>query len=44
MTISDAAQRNQDALFPNHPSTLKATDPALIEGAPLHARLRLMGH
>ncbi|NOK22505.1 carboxymuconolactone decarboxylase family protein [Corallococcus carmarthensis] len=31
MAISDEAQRNHDALFPNHKSTLKETDPELIE-------------
>ena len=31
MTISDAAQRNHDELFPGHVSTLKVTDPELIE-------------
>jgi 4-carboxymuconolactone decarboxylase len=31
MAISEEAQRNHDALFPNHKSTLKATDPELIE-------------
>jgi 4-carboxymuconolactone decarboxylase len=31
MTISEQAQRNHDALFPNHVSTLKVTDPELIE-------------
>jgi 4-carboxymuconolactone decarboxylase len=30
-TISDAAQRNHDELFPGHVSTLKVTDPELIE-------------
>jgi len=54
MTITPNAQRNHDALFPDHPSTLKATDPELveifdnwafdevIEAAPLDPRLRLM--
>jgi 4-carboxymuconolactone decarboxylase len=54
MAISDAAQRNHDELFPNHRSTLEATDPELveifdnwafdevIEDAPLDVRLRLM--
>ena len=54
MAISDAAQRNHDALFPNHRSTLKVNDPELIEifdnwafddvveDAPLDVRLRLM--
>ena len=31
MAISENAQRNHDALFPNHVSTLKLTDPELIE-------------
>ena len=31
MPIREEAQRNHDALFPNHASTLKATDPELIE-------------
>lgn len=31
MAISPAARRNHDALFPNHHSTLKGTDPELIE-------------
>ena len=31
MAISEQAQRNHDALFPNHASTLKMTDPELIE-------------
>jgi 4-carboxymuconolactone decarboxylase len=31
MAISEEAQRNHDALFPNHKSTLKETDPELIE-------------
>ncbi len=31
MTISDDAQRNHDELFPGHVSTLKVTDPELIE-------------
>ena len=31
MSITEAAQRNHDALFPNHRSTLKVTDPELIE-------------
>jgi 4-carboxymuconolactone decarboxylase len=31
MAISQEAQRNHDALFPNHISTLKETDPELIE-------------
>jgi 4-carboxymuconolactone decarboxylase len=29
--LSDAARANHEALFPNHRSTLKATDPELIE-------------
>jgi 4-carboxymuconolactone decarboxylase len=29
--ISEAAQRNHEELFPNHRSTLKVTDPELIE-------------
>jgi 4-carboxymuconolactone decarboxylase len=31
MAISEKAQRNHDALFPNHQSTLKVTDPELVE-------------
>jgi 4-carboxymuconolactone decarboxylase len=31
MTISETAQRNHDELFPGHVSTLKVTDPELIE-------------
>lgn len=31
MAISEAAQCNHDKVFPNHHSTLKATDPELIE-------------
>jgi 4-carboxymuconolactone decarboxylase len=31
MAISEAAQRNHNALFPNHQSTLKMTDPELVE-------------
>jgi 4-carboxymuconolactone decarboxylase len=31
MAISENAQRNHDELFPNHVSTLKVTDPELIE-------------
>jgi 4-carboxymuconolactone decarboxylase len=31
MAISETAQRNHDALFPQHVSTLKVTDPELIE-------------
>jgi 4-carboxymuconolactone decarboxylase len=54
MPITDAAQHNHDVLFPNHRSTLKATDPELVEifdnwafdevhqDAPLEIRTRLM--
>lgn len=54
MAISEAAQRNHDPLFPNHVSTLKVTDPELIEifdnwafdevieAAEMDVRLRLM--
>jgi 4-carboxymuconolactone decarboxylase len=31
MAISDAAAKNHDELFPGHVSTLKVTDPELIE-------------
>jgi 4-carboxymuconolactone decarboxylase len=31
MAISEVAQRNHDQLFPNHVSTLKVSDPELIE-------------
>jgi 4-carboxymuconolactone decarboxylase len=31
MAITETAQRNHNALFPNHISTLKVTDPELIE-------------
>jgi len=31
MAIREDAQRNHDQLFPNHESTLKVTDPELIE-------------
>jgi len=31
MAISETAKRNHEALFPNHRSTLKVTDPELIE-------------
>src|SRR5208283_1239933 len=31
MAISHEAQREHDALFPNHKSTLKVTDPEFIE-------------
>ena len=54
MAITATAQRNHDGLFPDHQSTLKATDPELVEifdnwafddvihDAPLEVRLRLM--
>jgi 4-carboxymuconolactone decarboxylase len=54
MAITDDARRNHDALFPNHVSALKVTDPELVEifdnwafdevpkDAPLDARTRLM--
>lgn len=54
MAISETAQRNHDELFPGHVSTLKVTDPELIEvfdnfafdevlrHAPLDTRTRLM--
>ena len=54
MAITPNAQRHHDALFPDHRSTLRATDPELvevfdnwafgevIEDAPLDVRLRLM--
>ena len=54
MAISDTAQRNHDAMFPDHRSTLKVTDPELVElfdnwafdevmkDAPLDPRTRLM--
>ena len=54
MAITDAAQKNHDALFPNHASTLARTDPELVEvfddrafdevlrGGTLDARTRLM--
>jgi len=54
MAITQTAERNHDALFPDHQSTLKITDPELIEifdnwafdevieDAPLDARLRLL--
>jgi 4-carboxymuconolactone decarboxylase len=54
MTISQAAQRNHDQLFPNQHSTLRVSDPELVEifdnwafdeviaDAPLDVRLRLM--
>jgi 4-carboxymuconolactone decarboxylase len=29
--VSEAAHRNHEELFPNHKSTLKVTDPELIE-------------
>ncbi len=31
MSISETAHKNHEELFPNHKSTLKATDPELIE-------------
>jgi len=31
MAISEEAQRNHDALFPDHHSTLKVTDPEFIK-------------
>jgi 4-carboxymuconolactone decarboxylase len=31
MSISETANRNHEKLFPNHKSTLKVTDPELIE-------------
>jgi 4-carboxymuconolactone decarboxylase len=31
MAISKEAARNHEALFPNHKSTLKVTDPDLVE-------------
>jgi 4-carboxymuconolactone decarboxylase len=31
MAISEEAQRNHDALFPDHHSTLKVTDPEFDE-------------
>ena len=31
MCISETAQKNHEELFPNHKSTLKVTDPELIE-------------
>jgi 4-carboxymuconolactone decarboxylase len=31
MAVSKEAQRNHDSLFPNHKSTLKVTDPELVE-------------
>ena len=54
MTITQTAQRNLDAVFPNHEPTLKVSDPELVEifanwafdeviaDAPLDVRLRLM--
>jgi 4-carboxymuconolactone decarboxylase len=30
MAISEEAQRNHDALFPDHHSTLKVTDPPYV--------------
>lgn len=31
MSISETASKNHEELFPNHKSTLKVTDPELIE-------------
>lgn len=31
MSISEIANKNHEELFPNHQSTLKITDPELIE-------------
>ncbi len=31
MPISEEAQRNHDAMFPDHASTLRETDPELVE-------------
>ncbi|WP_224961543.1 hypothetical protein [Geomonas subterranea] len=31
MAISETAEKNHDELFPNHQSTLKVTDPEMIE-------------
>jgi 4-carboxymuconolactone decarboxylase len=31
MSISERAEKNHEELFPNHKSTLKVTDPELIE-------------
>ena len=31
MSISEKANRNHEEMFPNHKSTLKVTDPELIE-------------
>jgi 4-carboxymuconolactone decarboxylase len=54
MSISENAQRHHDQLFPDHVSTLKVTDPELIEifdnwafdevieAVPMDVRLRLM--
>jgi len=54
MAISDAAQRNHHAIFPDHHSTLKVNDPEFVElfdnrafdevmsDAPLDPRTRLM--
>jgi len=54
MAISDTARRNHDAMFPDHRSTLKVTDPELVElfdnwafdevmrDAPLNPKTRLM--
>jgi 4-carboxymuconolactone decarboxylase len=30
MTITEAARRNHEEVFPNHESTLKGTDPELV--------------
>jgi 4-carboxymuconolactone decarboxylase len=54
MAISEMAQKNHEELFPNHTSTLKVTDPELIDlfdnfafdevlsHGNLHTRTRLM--
>lgn len=54
MAVSEAAQRNHDAMFPDHHATLKVTDPELVDmfdnwafdevmrDAPLDPRTRLM--
>ncbi len=54
MAVSEEAQRNHDSMFPNHHSTLKVTDPELVEifdnwafgevmrDAVVDARVRLM--
>jgi hypothetical protein len=41
MAISDAAHKNHDELFPGHVSTLKDTDPELVEYFGNFRRLRL---